>query len=200
MKKVIGIWGDSITYGAGDTEKGGWVARLRFFLDKKGENFRINNRGICGDKTEDLLKRFNGESKAIGPKIIIFAIGTNDSQYVRSRDNQRVPIKKFEKNLRELVKSAKKFTNNIIFLGLVICDDSKTMPIPWKQTKYYENAIIKEYDSKINEICRENKLLFVPMFDLLSKKDLCDGLHPNPKGYEKMFQRVKTFLIKTKIV
>ena len=38
------------------------------------------------------------------------------------------------------------------------------------------------------------------MYGLLDKEDLEDGLHPNSAGHEKMFQRVKDFLIKNKII
>lgn len=38
MKDIdILIFGDSITYGAWDSEKGGWVNRLRLTLENKGE-------------------------------------------------------------------------------------------------------------------------------------------------------------------
>jgi len=37
-------------------------------------------------------------------------------------------------------------------------------------------------------------------FDLLNDEDLNDGLHPNADGHEKMFNRVKDFLIENKII
>ena len=102
MTKRIVVFGDSIVHGVGDIEKGGWVARLRLYLDKDNskKDFSVYNRGISGDKTEDLLKRFKVECSAINPEIIIFAIGENDSQYITRMDNPRVPLNKFEKTLK----------------------------------------------------------------------------------------------------
>ena len=53
---------------------------------------------------------------------------------------------------------------------------------------------------EIKEICAKNNLLFIEMQDLLKDEDLEDGLHPNSKGHEKMFLRVKDFLEKNEIV
>jgi lysophospholipase L1-like esterase len=38
------------------------------------------------------------------------------------------------------------------------------------------------------------------MFDLLDEKDLIDGLHPNSQGHQKMFERVRDFLLENKLV
>ena len=195
----IGIWGDSITYGVGDSEKGGWVERLKVFLWKKRE-IDVYNRGVGADRTDDVIKRFEVECKAILPEIVIFSIGINDSVYICERNNPKVSIRKFRKNIKKLIGLAKKYAGRIIFIGLTSVDDKKTMPVPWNRNKSYENAIIAKYDNLIKEVCKENKLLFIPMFELLNKKELFDGLHPTPKGYEKMFNRIKKFLIKNKII
>jgi lysophospholipase L1-like esterase len=55
--ETICVFGDSITWGAYDPERGGWVNRLRNDLEKK--EIESYNLGISGDTTADLLKRFN---------------------------------------------------------------------------------------------------------------------------------------------
>ena len=63
MCKVMVVCGDSITYSRGDSE-GGWVQRLRKFIDKKKNfSYTIYNLGISGNKTSDLLKNFEFEVK-----------------------------------------------------------------------------------------------------------------------------------------
>jgi lysophospholipase L1-like esterase len=129
------------------------------------------------------------------------AIGINDACYINSEDNQWVPLPKFESNLEELVRQARNFTETIIFVGLTKVDESRSMPIAYAYGNYYygnERGIL--YDAKIKEICEKNKLLFIPMRDLLSNEDLYDGLHPHSQGHEKMFLRVKDFLTENKIV
>src|SRR3989344_3552583 len=87
---LILVFGDSITYGAWDTN-GGWVQRLRTYLDKKQLAdpklyYELYNLGVSGDTSTDLLERFEAETKqrikrmsAKEEIIIIVAIGTNDS-------------------------------------------------------------------------------------------------------------------------
>lgn len=194
------LFGDSITWGAWDPERGGWGARLRNYFETNNIEVNVFNCGVSGNNTEDLLQRFKVEAAARRPNIILFAIGINDSRYVRSKDNPCVPIEKFQNNLQELVNQAKNFTKEIIFVGLTKVDELKTMPRPWDTSRYYDNENIKLYNSKIEETSVKNNLQFIDMLDLLKNEDLEDGLHPNSLGHEKMFEKIKTFLLNTKIV
>jgi lysophospholipase L1-like esterase len=200
MSKRICVFGDSIALGACDHEGGGWVARLRKYLEINGYDYDVYNLGISGDTTDDLLERFGAEAGAREPEIIIFAIGVNDSSYRQPLNGSYVPLNKFKANLEILKQKANKFTNKVIFVGITKVDENKTAPIPWNIDANYRNKDIKEYNQAIKEFCEKNNLLFTPIYDLLDKEDLEDGLHPNSEGHEKIFQRVKDFLIKNKII
>jgi len=195
MSTRICLFGDSITWGAGDPEKGGWGARLKSYFENNNYDIDLYNLGISGNITDDLLKRFKVECGVRKPEIIVFAVGINDLQYIHSKDNPRTPIKKFQNNLQELINQAREFTDKIIFIGLTKVDETKTTPIPWNKTKYYDEENAKLYDSKIKEVCEKNDISFLKMYDLLDDSDLADGLHPNPAGHEKMFLRIKKFLV-----
>jgi len=198
MKKKICIFGDSITTGAFDIEQGGWVARLKNYFWQNDYAVAVYNMGVSGDSTDDLLERFKPESIARDPNLIIFAIGINDSQYVNSKDNPRVSLDKFQKNFQKLSDQAKKFTSDIIFIGLTNVDEAKTMPR--KMNIYFDNENINQYNSAIRSFCEENKFSFVDMLDLLDKDDLGDGLHPNSIGHKKMFGRIKDFILSKNLV
>jgi len=125
MTQIL-IFGDSIAYGAWDKE-GGWVQRLRKFLDEKNltdSDFycRVYNLGISGNSSKNLLERFEFETKQrlkeSEETIIVFAIGINDSYFVHSENSHRVPINKFKENIQKLTDLAKKFSSKIIFVGL----------------------------------------------------------------------------------
>lgn len=192
----ICIFGDSIVWGAKDYENGGWVTLLKnYFKEKDLSN--VYNLGISGDTTDDLLKRFENECKARNPEIIVFAIGMNDSQYINSKDNPRISLDKFKENLNKLLNQSRKFTKKIVFIGLTAVDESKVMPKPWSPEKYYDNENINKYNSKIKKFCQDNNVLFLDINDLLSNEDLDDGLHPDSKGHEKIFNKVKDFMLKT---
>ena len=138
------------------------------------------NLGISGDDSLDLLNRFDFEAKVRNPDGIILAIGGNDSQFFLNKNNFRVDIKDTRKHFKELIKKAKKYTNNIILIGLTKVDEEKinSVFIPQKN-KCYKNEYLKKYDLAIQEVAKENNLIFIPTFDVLSENDLNDGLHPN---------------------
>ncbi|MBM3234112.1 hypothetical protein FJZ19_03385 [Candidatus Pacearchaeota archaeon] len=188
---TICIFGDSITYGACDYEFGGWANRIVLFLNKLDDfDLTAYNLGIPGDTTNSLLTRFNIEAKARNPNIIIFAVGINDSQ------DSTITLTKFKENLVNLIKKAREFTNEILFVGLTPVDES----ISGIKEDNYFNEKIKKYDLEIKKVCNEEKLKYIDISGLISSKELEDGLHPNSKGHEKIFVRAREFLIKNKVI
>jgi lysophospholipase L1-like esterase len=211
MRQIL-IFGDSITYGAWDKE-GGWVQRLRKFLDEKNltdSDFYclVYNLGVSGNNSEDLLERFEFETKQRLKEdeetIIIFAIGINDSQFVHSKGKHGVPIDKFKDNIQKLISLAQKFSSKIIFVGLTPVDETKTTPIPWNADVSYKNEYIQKYNETIKTICGKNKIYFVEIFEKLKELNyqelLEDGLHPNSEGHKKIFEIMKDFLIENNLI
>lgn len=188
---TICIFGDSITWGAYDPEQGGWATRLRNYFELQNEGVDVYNLGVSGDTTDDLLERIEAEATSREPDLIIFAIGVNDAQFIYSKNITRVLLGEFQQNLTELLTIAKKFTNNIVFVGLTRVDESKTTSIPWNTDKSYTNLNIERLDSTIEKFCKENELKFIPMKGLLNHDDFIDGLHPNTQEHIKMFERIR---------
>ncbi|WKZ26701.1 MAG: GDSL-type esterase/lipase family protein [Candidatus Paceibacterota bacterium] len=186
------IFGDSITWGAYDPEQGGWATRLRNYFEAQDNDIDVYNLGISGDTTADLLERIEVEAKSREPNLIIFAIGINDAQYIHSTNGLRVSLDEFQQNLAKLFSIAKKFTSEVVFVGLTRVDESKTTPIPWNTDKSYTNENIERLDSAIEKFCKDNKLKFIPMESVVENDDLIDGLHPNTVGHTKMFERIKS--------
>ena len=99
-----------------------------------------------------------------------------------------------------LINQAKKCSKKIFFLGLTRVVEEKTMPIPWNKGKYYDNENVKKYDNIIKRVTTSHNLRYLNLFNFLNKEELEDGLHPNTAGHEKIFQKVKFFLIDNKII
>ncbi len=178
-------------------EKGGWVNRLWFHVAKRDDDYvEIYNCSISGGTTETILERFESEAKIRNADAIIFQTGGNDAAYEHTSGNYLVPPERFKKNLEEIIRRAKKITNNIIFMDLKNCDESKTMPVSWIDI-YYTNENIQKYSKIMEEICREQGVVFLDL-EPLDNKDFDDGLHPNEKGHEKIFNQVRDFLIEKK--
>lgn len=201
----ICIWGNSITYGAWDTELGGWVERLRLFLEKRTNYHSIvYNLGVSGDTSKDVMKRFDIEAEArssidgaIG--MIMLSIGVNDALFDKAKGAHWVSVEDFRRNIEKLTKKAKKYTNKIIFIGNSRFDDSKTQPVPWAKDLYYTNGDLAKYERVLRETCEKSGIYYISPPELLSE-DFADGLHPNARGHEKIFRRVRDYLTEQKLI
>jgi lysophospholipase L1-like esterase len=199
------VFGDSIACGAWDSE-GGWVSRLGTYLFKK---HCVYNLGIPIDETtEKVLMRFKPETKArISLKrgnIIIFEIGLNDSQVVINTRENKTSFERFKRNIKTLIVQSQEFSKQIIFVGLTAVNESKVNPIPWVPDRAYKNKLIKKYNDTIKDICKSEKVYFVDVFEKFAKrgKDNLDrdGVHPNSNGHKIIFETVRDFLIKNKVI
>lgn len=210
MSKKFLIFGDSITCGAWDSE-GGWADRLKRdvygkVIKSKGKlDFIVYNLGISGDVSESLIKRFEFETKnrlhENEERIFIFAIGINDSIFIKGKNNPIVSPDKFRANINKLIQLSLEFSARSVFIGLTPVDESKTNSIPMEQNgKCYKNEYIKKYDNIIKSVCADSKIDFVEIYGEFAsrgcKKLLFDGLHPNSKGHQLMFEIVKNYLEK----
>ncbi|MEK7144650.1 MAG: GDSL-type esterase/lipase family protein [Patescibacteria group bacterium] len=200
MKKPasICVFGDSVSYGAWDMEKGGWINRLWFYVgNRAGEDYMdIYNQSITGGTTGTILERLENEAKVREADALIFQTGGNDASYISKPGNFMVQPEKFKENILEIIRRAKKITDKIIFMDLKNCDESRTMPVSWIDI-YYTNENIRKYVEIMKEVCSENN---VPFLDIepLNNEDFDDGLHPNAEGHRKIFEQMKDFLVKNK--
>jgi lysophospholipase L1-like esterase len=184
---TIGVWGDSITYGLRDSEALGWAGRLRKSLLTDG-NHRLYNFGICGETSEDILKRFAIEAAAIEPEYIIFAIGINDAKYPTDDAVNKVPLPQYIANMEQLISQAKHYTNSITLISATKADDA------WRSARgsKYLNDETKKYNAAMQDIAQQHGIQFIDVFNTLDPStDLAEGLHPNASGYQKMFEAIK---------
>jgi len=200
----ICIFGDSITWGAYDPEQGGWATRLRNYFEsedsppyfREAGDVQVYNLGVSGDTVDDLLERIETEAKSRNPDLIIFAIGINDAQFINSKNSLSVSPEQFQGNIEKLAAIAKKFAGKIIFVGLTRVDELKTVHCPWRPDVSYFNESINKLDDTIRKFCKENELKYIPLADVIGKNNLFDGLHPNTQGHIKIFNKVRSGIIK----
>lgn len=187
------VFGDSITQGFWDME-GGWVSRIRKHYDQQmiydadNDLPSIFNLGVSADSSDDVLVRFENETKVRATEEIAFiiAIGVNDARTkagVNYSDTNR-----YKQNLSEILKLAKQYSNKILFIGLTPCVEERSNPVSWGDTGY-TNGRIKEFDAALREFCDENQVKFVEVFEPFAKAEaarelLPDGLHPNDNGHQ----------------
>jgi lysophospholipase L1-like esterase len=58
----------------------------------------------------------------------------------------------------------------------------------------YQNIVNQKYNDSLSGIAQTHKALFISIYDLLTDEELDDGLHPNQKGHQKLFETIKKVL------
>lgn len=163
----------------------------------------ILNRGISGDITEYVLKRFDADVIQLKPKHCILLIGVNDTwdlEYEPWSQTEGISVetaaKRAYKNIEEMVKKAK--LSNI---NLIICSIIPTNMTFTNRNKE-RNIYIAEVNSKLKILCEKENLIYVDYYsEFVKEGDIYikdgftfEGLHPNTKGYNIMMRILRKTL------
>ena len=202
------VIGDSIAYGIGDFENGGWTEMFKKYILSKDDSKVCNNyiyiAGFSGATSTDILNRleyiFNSFRHVEFKNIVILSIGINDTQEFNGSNKNS--IEQYVLNIKRISKYVTEKGAELVILGLTrIESDNKFF---WKPNKYYDNKVISEYDrvlqgilksdSELKKLYNENKIRYISMEDVLQKDDYIDGLHPNEKGHKKIFERIRKYI------
>lgn len=215
MKTVL-MFGASITHGVGG-EQGGWADMVKADLHQKmygsanpGESCTVYELGIPGNSSRDVVGRFEAETLARVPQknpeqtFIIFSAGTNDSKATNKSDNYLYSPDEYTTNVRAFIRLAKEHAAHILCVGIVPVDQSKTNPKQNPLTgsmSYFTNGRIKRFEDALVAACKQESVDCVPLFDYVPKDWaehylFADGLHPNAKGHQWIYDTVKSHIDK----
>ncbi len=196
------VLGDSIIYGYGDPEGGGWVERLRrqwMLPDSPGHV--LYNLGVRGDGVKQVQERVEQEFRSRGelrnrvPDAIILSVGVNDSARLRRPDGRNfTDFESFPQELENLLDQAQQLCP-VLFVGMVPVDETK---MPFLDCFYYNHADQYRYKEATRLACYKRQIPYLDIFDKWRSrgtdwcnKHLCqDGLHPNVAGYKALLQDV----------
>lgn len=212
MDTHILVFGTSTTYGAWDVE-GGWIQRLRKFLDEKviaggyKNYYLVYNLGVSEDKTKDILRRFDAETKARIDEneetIILFHTGINDTIFNQQLNSTETSQERFSNDLKQLIEKAKKYTSKIVLVGFMPVD-KRVDPMPWSNGRSYNNKYVKLFNQIMNQVAKETNVHFVEIYEKFINSDysklLADGVHMNSQGHEKLYEVVRDYLLKNGIL
>jgi len=186
---TICVFGDSITEGTGDDTGQGWVDRLKadWRTPHDGEAARANvyNLGIDGNRVADVSARIEAETAARNPHAIVLAVGTNDLPWQDGR--KPTSLGEFHLEYQKLLELAVHRTRHILVVSLLNVNESHG-------DHGIKNDDILGYNKVIREVAAERGAIYLNFFGLMEYDDLSDGVHPNSKGYVKLFLAVKTEL------
>ncbi len=153
------------------------------------------NRGISGDTSEYVLKRFDADVIQLKPKLVICMIGTNDIMATHSDPwwrtagtDKEIVIGCTKNNLQAIAKKCKAHNIEIAFCSIIPSDIAPPYDkeIRWELTCRL-NAFIKD-------LCMQSHLQYIDYHAQLCGSDgktikpalTPDGIHVNAKGYEIM--------------
>lgn len=199
----IFCFGDSITYGEFDEKAGGWADRLKqygFSIFTREKEIKVTNLGISGERSDEVLARIEREVEPRFDKdlknVFMFAYGANDNCFFPAENRYATSHEEFKNNLVKMCEIAKKFDARVLFLGITPVIESKNAT-PNHRGKVLNNTLVSEYSKIIEETAQEQGATYI---DIVSKYPAdeslfnTDGLHPNAKGHELMYQIVKESL------
>lgn len=199
--KIVAL-GDSLVYGFGDPDGGGWVERLRrTWMLPESAGHVLYNLGVRGDRTFQVAKRLEVEFRHRGelrnrvPDIIILSVGVNDSARVGRPDGKNYTnFVNFEEQLTSLLQQAQKLCP-VLFVGMVPVNEAK---MPFLDCLYYNHDDQYRYKEATRLACRKQGIPYLDIFDKWMenpeawrvKRLSRDGLHPNTLGYQTLLQDV----------
>ncbi|MCD8489094.1 MAG: GDSL-type esterase/lipase family protein [Desertifilum sp.] len=199
--KLVAL-GDSLVYGFGDPQGGGWVERLRrWWMSPESAGHVIYNLGVRGDRVKQVGHRLETEFRHRGelrnrvPDLIILSVGVNDTARVSRPDGRNyTPFDTFQTEMNSLLDLAKGLCP-VLFVGMVPVDESK---MPFLDCLYYNHDDQYRYKEATRLACLERDIPYLDIFDLWMAREehwrlrrLCvDGLHPNVKGYQTLLHDV----------
>lgn len=199
--KIVAL-GDSLVYGFGDPEGGGWVERLRrTWMLPESAGHVLYNLGVRGDRTVQVAKRLEVEFRHRGelrnrvPDIIILSVGVNDSARVgRPNGKNYTNFVNFEEQLTSLLQQAQKLCP-VLFVGMVPVNEAK---MPFLDCLYYNHDDQHRYKEATRLACRKQGIPYLDIFDKWMQQPEIwrvnrlsnDGLHPNTLGYQTLLEDV----------
>ncbi|MEO1132327.1 MAG: GDSL-type esterase/lipase family protein [Cyanobacteria bacterium J06639_1] len=197
--------GDSLIYGYGDPEGGGWVERLRReWMNPETPGPILYNLGVRGDGVVQVLQRWEteflcrGELRNRRPDGLLLSVGVNDSARLGKPDGRNfTDFDRYRAALHELLERSRQHCP-VWMVGTVPVEESR---MPFLECFYYSHAEQYRYKEAAKEICRDLDIPYLDLFDrwLARGSDWrrsrigADGLHPNPAGYAAILQDVKVW-------
>lgn len=199
--KVVAI-GDSLVYGFGDPEGGGWVERLRRrWMSDQQSGHVLYNLGVRGDRISQVAQRLEAEFRHRGelrnrvPDLILLSVGVNDSARVaRTAGRNYTDLDKFTTEVHKLLDRAIQLCP-VLFIGMIPINETK---MPFLDCLYYNHPDQYRYKEVTKLACLERGIPYLDTFQLWMergdtwwRKRLSeDGLHPNSQGYQALLQDV----------
>lgn len=176
--------GDSLTYGYGIDPKKSWVSHMTEKLD-----FPVINEGVPGNRTSEMLARFDDSVLRHHPTHMLIMGGTNDVM-------MSTPTQETCECLRRVLLMAKE--NRVIpILMLPIPVNTLLVEKTWFVDRDYgeANKDLEEICQQMKVYCQDQSIQIVDLFHLQTVEAwqstyIADGIHINEAGHLRIFETI----------
>ena len=167
-RKVIAVFGDSISAGYGLANGQSFPDDLQKRLDSAGLPYRVANLGISGDTTEGGVSRIESAT-ALKPSVVVLELGGNDGL-------RGMPLASTRANLDQMIRAFQASGAKVLLAGM-------TLP------PNYGPDYIHGFEKIYRDLAAQYHLTLIPflMSDIVTKDMRYiqpDGIHPTAQGAE----------------
>jgi acyl-CoA thioesterase-1 len=165
-RKVLAVFGDSLSAGYGLPAGQSFPDDMQKTLDKEGYAWQVKNLGISGDTTEGGVARIESAVR-LKPAIVLLELGGNDGL-------RGLPLKVTRKNLETMIVAFQQAGAKVVLAGM-------TLP------PNYGPDYIKSFQQIYTDLAAKYKLKLIPFLlaDIITP-DLRylqrDQIHPTAEG------------------
>ncbi|MEG2117044.1 MAG: GDSL-type esterase/lipase family protein, partial [Clostridia bacterium] len=177
--------GDSVTSGHRSTSENnlgsGWVFLISEYYKAIGKNVEVINRGVGGNRSVNLVERWEEDALNLEFDLMTIMVGINDVWHYVSGHAEFVTNEIFEKNYRYLLKSVLDKGKFVVMFGSYICHIGED-----------KKALRQDFDDKLNITRKLAKEFDLPFYDLdkilnsgaygYQKELTLDSIHPSEYG------------------
>ncbi|NOY81161.1 MAG: SGNH/GDSL hydrolase family protein [Kiritimatiellaeota bacterium] len=188
---LILFQGDSITDAgrrtAADGLGGGYVAIIRGWLAAGRPDLRVRivNRGVGGDRTAELLARWEEDCLALRPDVLSLMIGVNDVWRKAGEWNGQthIPLDRYRRNLGELLdRAAAAGVRQFVLISPTTIEPENGGEL---------NVLLGAYDAAVREEAARRGAVYVPAREKLMASRVRlpevdwthEGCHPTVAGH-----------------
>src|SRR5689334_16788024 len=173
-RKILVVFGDSLSAGYGLPAGKSFPDDMQRTLDKEGYAWQVKNLGISGDTTEGGVSRIQSAVR-LKPAVVLLELGGNDGL-------RGLPLKVTRQNLETMIVAFQQAGAKVVLAGM-------TLP------PNYGPDYINSFQNIYKDLAAKYKLKLIPFLlaDIVTP-DLRylqrDGIHPTAEGAEIVAQTV----------
>ncbi|HYI42851.1 MAG TPA: arylesterase [Sphingomicrobium sp.] len=175
-RRLVLAFGDSLYAGYGMGKAQSFPAALQRELAQRGINAEVVNAGVSGDTTFGGRRRLAAtlDRLAAKPDLVVLGLGANDALI-------GVPAAEVRRNFDAMLAELEQRGIPVLLTGLVA-------------PPAFKSPYFAQYEAIIPEVAERHGAKLEPSLleGVLTRREylLADGVHPNPKGTQRMAERV----------